>query len=237
MKKVSYILIGLASIMSACNNASSSLLGDKKIETAEDSLSYSFGQLFAKQVGQDTMLLNAINSEVFIKGVYDVLENNQAALTDKQVEEVIGNFVKVVRAKMEAQQEGYLKSIKEEGEHFLEENKTKAGVVELESGIQYKMLVSGNGKSPKASGKIKIAYEGSTIDGQVFDASPEGSPRTFDLGNLISGWKKVLPLMKEGDKWEIYLPYNEAYGERGAGDDIPPYSTLIFVIELIEVVE
>lgn len=126
---------------------------------------------------------------------------------------------------------------KKAGEDFLAKNKTKEGVVELEdSGIQYEILEQGAGKSPLITDQITIHYHGTTIDGEVFDSSVERKqPATFPLNQLIPGWKKILPLMKEGGKWRIYLPYNEAYGERGAGSKIPPYSTLIFEIELLKV--
>lgn len=126
---------------------------------------------------------------------------------------------------------------KKAGEDFLAKNKTKEGVVELEdSGIQYEILEQGAGKSPLITDQITIHYHGTTIDGEVFDSSVERKqPATFPLNQLIPGWKKTLPLMKEGGKWKIYLPYNEAYGERGAGSKIPPYSTLIFEIELLKV--
>ena len=122
------------------------------------------------------------------------------------------------------------------GEAFLAENKTKEGVIEIENGIQYKVITEGSGSSPSLSDQITIHYHGTTIEGNVFDSSVErGKPATFPLGQLIPGWQKVLPLMKEGSKWEIYLPYQEAYGERGAGRDIPSFSALIFEIELIKV--
>ncbi len=122
------------------------------------------------------------------------------------------------------------------GEEFLAKNKTKDGVVEIANGIQYKVINEGSGVSPTLKNQITIHYHGTTIDGKVFDSSVErGSPATFPLGQLIPGWQKVLPLMKEGSKWELFLPYQEAYGERGAGGDIPPFSTLIFEIELIKV--
>lgn len=122
------------------------------------------------------------------------------------------------------------------GRAFLEENKTKEGVVALESGVQYKILTEGNGEKPTANDMVKCHYHGTLLDGTVFDSSVErGEPATFGVGQVIPGWTEILQLMPVGSKWEVYIPYDKAYGEFGSGDKIGPKETLVFQIELLEV--
>ena len=123
-----------------------------------------------------------------------------------------------------------------EGEEFLAINATKKGVVTLESGMQYEVLTSGSGATPGLNDKVTTHYTGTLIDGTVFDSSVErGQPASFPVSGVIKGWTEALQLMKEGDKWKLYIPYDLAYGERGAGANIGPYAALIFEIELISV--
>lgn len=119
------------------------------------------------------------------------------------------------------------------GEKFLEENKTKPGVVTTASGLQYKIITQGNGERPTAKQKVKVDYEGRLIDGKVFDSSyKRGEPATFGVNQVIAGWTEALQLMPVGSKWEVYIPYQLAYGDRETGNDIKPYSALIFTVEL-----
>ena len=122
------------------------------------------------------------------------------------------------------------------GEKFLAENAKKEGVVTLPSGLQYEVLVEGNGKQPKATDRVQCHYEGTLIDGTVFDSSiRRGEPAVFGVSQVIAGWVEALQLMKEGAKWRLYIPQNMAYGAHGAGEQIPPYSALVFDVELIKV--
>jgi FKBP-type peptidyl-prolyl cis-trans isomerase len=122
------------------------------------------------------------------------------------------------------------------GEAFLAENAAKAGVKTLPSGLQYKVIQSGSGASPKATDKVTVHYRGTLIDGTEFDSSySRNKPATFGVNQVIPGWTEALQLMQEGDKWELYIPPKLAYGERGAGSRIPPNSTLIFEVELLSV--
>ncbi len=124
---------------------------------------------------------------------------------------------------------------KEEGARFLAENKGKDGVVSLPSGLQYKVLTQGTGAIPKATNRVKVHYEGHLIDGTEFDSSyKRGEPTSFGVNQVIKGWTEALCLMPVGSKWELYIPYNLAYGERAAGK-IPPFSTLIFTVELLSI--
>ncbi len=130
--------------------------------------------------------------------------------------------------------------IRRNGEKFLEENKTKEGVVTLPSGLQYKVIEKGKNTPERATKtqKVKVNYEGRLIDGTVFDSSyKRGEPSTFQPNQVIKGWTEALMLMPEGAKWELYIPYNLAYGERGQGGNIKPYSTLLFTVELVEIVK
>ncbi len=122
------------------------------------------------------------------------------------------------------------------GEKFLEENKRKEGVVTLPSGLQYKVITEGTGEKPKATDKVKVNYEGKLIDGTVFDSSiKRGQPATFQVSQVIKGWTEALKLMPVGSKWEIYIPYQLAYGDRATGKDIKPYSALTFSVELLDI--
>lgn len=122
------------------------------------------------------------------------------------------------------------------GEKFLEENKTKEGVITLPSGLQYKVITEGTGEKPKATDKVKVNYEGKLIDGTVFDSSiKRGQPATFQVNQVIKGWTEALKLMPVGSKWEIYIPYQLAYGDRATGKDIKPYSALTFSVELLDI--
>ena len=126
--------------------------------------------------------------------------------------------------------------MKEAGEAFLVENKGKEGVVTLPSGLQYKVLNEGSGKQPKATDRVQCHYEGTLIDGTVFDSSiRRGEPAVFGVSQVIPGWVEALQLMSEGAKWRLYIPQEMAYGAHGAGEQIPPYSALIFDVELIKV--
>jgi len=239
MKKILYVAV-LAILVSSCDKKAS--YEAKTIETDQDSLSYSFGYFSAQQIVKDSILMDTLQMDSYLKGLITAMKEEETALTEEEMTAKIQAFVKVIQEKMRGQQQTAEQpqvdagEFAAAGEAFLADNKTKDGVIEIGNGIQYKVLSEGSGASPTLEDQITIHYHGTTIDGNVFDSSVErGEPATFPLGGLIPGWQKVLPLMKEGSKWEIFLPYQEAYGERGAGRDIPPYSALIFEIELIKV--
>ena len=126
---------------------------------------------------------------------------------------------------------------KKNGEKFLADNAKKSDVTVTASGLQYKILVEGSGKKPTSSNTVKCYYKGTFINGKKFDGTSSGKPASFQVKGVIKGWQEALKLMPVGSKWEIYLPYSLAYGAAGAGNDIPPYSALIFEIELLEIVK
>jgi len=128
--------------------------------------------------------------------------------------------------------------LKKEGADFLAANAKKEGVKTTASGLQYKVLTQGTGAIPTATDEVKVNYEGHLVDGKVFDSSyKRGEPATFKANQVIKGWTEALTMMPVGSKWELYIPYNLAYGERGAGQDIKPYSALIFTVELLDIVK
>lgn len=170
-----------------------------------------------------------INYNSFYKGFYDGYNNN----LDKSPIEY-SNELKQVDAAINAK---VAEINKKEGEQFLAENATREGVVQLPSGLQYKVIKEGSGEKPSAQSKVKVHYTGKLLDGKVFDSSVErGQPATFGLNQVISGWTEGVALMTPGSKYIFYIPSNLAYGERG-NSGIPPNSTLIFEVELLEVVE
>lgn len=182
-------------------------------------------------IGQNllSMGVNEIAIEDFVKGIKDVLSGNKTEITHAEAQKVVSeHFQKLA-------EEAYAK-VKEAGEAFLAENKGKEGVVTLPSGLQYKVLNEGSGKQPKATDRVQCHYEGTLIDGTVFDSSiRRGEPAVFGVSQVIPGWVEALQLMSEGAKWRLYIPQQMAYGAHGAGEQIPPYSALIFDVELIKV--
>lgn len=169
--------------------------------------------------------------EDFIKGLTDVMEEKQPAITYDEAKDVINEyFIKLQKEKMEIN--------KKAGEEFLHINKGRAGVVELPSGLQYQVLKQGNGAKPSATDKVKCHYHGTLINGTVFDSSVQrGQPAVFGVNQVIPGWVEALQLMPVGSKWRLFIPSNLAYGEHGAGEMIEPNSTLIFDVELLDIVK
>ena len=169
--------------------------------------------------------------EDFIKGLTDVMEEKQPAITYDEAKEVINEyFIKLQKEKMEIN--------KKAGEEFLHINKGRTGVVELPSGLQYQVLKQGNVAKPSATDKVKCHYHGTLINGTVFDSSVQrGQPAVFGVNQVIPGWVEALQLMPVGSKWRLFIPSNLAYGEHGAGEMIEPNSTLIFDVELLDIVK
>lgn len=182
-------------------------------------------------IGQNllSMGVNEIAIDDFVKGIKDVLSGNKTEMTHAEAQKVVSNHFQKLA------EEAYAK-VKEAGEKFLAENKEREGVVTLPSGLQYKVINEGNGKQPKATDRVQCHYEGTLIDGSVFDSSiRRGEPAVFGVSQVIPGWVEALQLMSEGAKWRLYIPQELAYGAHGAGEHIPPYSALIFDVELIKV--
>ncbi len=207
---------------------------DKTSMSQTDKLSYSIGHNIGKSFKQQEI---AINIEVFVKAIQDVMSDQKPILSEQEVKDVMLTFKKEKFAKMAAErkQEGE-KNLKE-GKAFLEENANKEGVVTLTSGLQYKVITLGTGQKPKVTDKVTTHYSGTLIDGTEFDSSyKRNKPSTFPVKGVIAGWTEALQLMKEGAKWQLFIPSNLAYGERGSRGKIGSNATLIFDIELISIV-
>ena len=160
-------------------------------------------------------------------GIKDVLEKNQPQISYQEAQQVLGKFFSELEQKIAGE-------AKAAGEAFLAENAKREGVKVTESGLQYEVLEATIGQKPKATNKVRVHYEGTLIDGTVFDSSyKRGESITFGLNQVIKGWTEGLQLMSIGSKYKLYLPYQLAYGERGAGANIPPYAALIFTVELL----
>ncbi len=160
----------------------------------------------------------------------------KTTLSEAERKETLDNFRKEMMAKMESKQKTDGGKNLKEGEAFLAANAKKEAVTTLPSGLQYKVLKSGKGKSPKATDTVKVHYHGTLLDGTVFDSSVErGEPATFPVNGVIPGWVEALQIMKEGDKWQLTIPPKLAYGERGAGGKIGPNSVLVFDVELLSI--
>ena len=198
-----------------------------------DKVSYALGLNIGKQL--ESMGADNLNIDDFAQAIKDVLAGN-AQMTIAESQKVVQKFFQEAEAKQRAKAAELGKAAKAEGEKYLADNAKKDGVITTKSGLQYMVLQEGTGKSPKATDSVKCHYEGFLIDGSVFDSSVQrGEPATFPLGGVIAGWTEGLQLMKEGGKTRFFIPYNLAYGEAGAAGSIPPYATLIFDVELIEV--
>lgn len=192
-----------------------------------DKFSYGLGM----GIGQNllSMGVEGMNMEDFLKGVSDILTGNKPEMSHAEAQKIVNEHFRKLA------EEAYAIN-KEAGEKFLAKNAKKEGVVTLSSGLQYEVIAEGNGNRPSATDRVKCHYEGTLIDGTVFDSSiKRGEPAVFGVNQVIKGWVEALQLMKEGAKWRLYIPYDMAYGENGAGELIPPYSALIFDVELISV--
>jgi FKBP-type peptidyl-prolyl cis-trans isomerase FklB len=177
-----------------------------------------------------------VNETLLNQGVHDGLTGGKPLLTDEQVKEVMGNFQKDMLAKQAAARKATGEKNGEEGKKFLEQNKSKPGVKTTASGLQYKVEKEGSGSSPKESDTVKVNYRGTLINGTEFDSSyKRGAPASFPVNRVIKGWTEALQLMKPGAKYQLFVPADLAYGERGAGSDIGPNAMLMFDVELVEV--
>ncbi len=231
MKKFAVAMVVLGLIGSQSPGQKSTKLASK-----QDSVSYSIGVNVGNSLKRDSI---GISPEAFLRGVTDAsADSGSRLLSETAVQEVLMKFQMEMREKQMVAAKAAGEKHMAEGEKFLAENAKKPGVVTTPSGLQYKVLVEGKGKKPTEKSTVVTHYSGKLLDGTEFDSSyKRGEPATFPVsgGGLIRGWTEGLQLMREGSKYEFYIPANLAYGEAGAGSVIPPNATLIFQVELVAV--
>ena len=199
-----------------------------------DKLSYALGIGIGSQLAG--MGAKELNIDDFAQAIKDVVSGSALKVDNAEAQTLVQNFFREQETKQQAAAAAAGKAAKAAGEAFLAENAKKEGVVTLPSGLQYQVLKEGNGKRPSATDQVVCHYEGTLIDGTVFDSSyKRKEPATFGLNQVIAGWTEGVQLMQEGAKYRFFIPYDLAYGERGAGAQIPPFAALVFDVELIEV--
>ena len=199
------------------------------IKTDEQKLSYAMGTYFAMGVAQQNVELDV---PAFIQAIEDVLKQNEPKISMEEMKNIIAQYKETISK----QQSSAIAANQKAGDSFLAENKKKEGVIESSTGLQYKIITEGTGVKPAAGSSVTVHYKGTLIDGTVFDSSYDrGEPATLSLTQVIKGWQEVVPMMKTGSKWQIYVPSKLAYGDRAASDLIGPASTVVFDIELISI--
>lgn len=204
-----------------------------KITGEKEKLSYSIGMDIGGNLKRQSI---DVDAEFLAKGFKDSYGGGKTLLTEDEARQAITAFQKAMMAKQAEAMHKLAEKNKADGEKFLAENAKKEGVKTLPSGLQYKEITPGTGKSPKKTDTVTTHYRGTLIDGTEFDSSyKRGQPATFQVSGVIPGWTEALQLMKEGAKWQLFVPSNLAYGERGAGREIGPNATLIFEVELLSV--
>jgi FKBP-type peptidyl-prolyl cis-trans isomerase FklB len=228
-----FVVMFLLLFAVGCSAEEAKVAPELKLETPKSRISYTIGVNIGKDFRSQQM---DVDTDVLLMGLKDSLDGKELQLTDEEMIAEIQAFQQEMQAKMVAEMEAATVKNKAEGEAFLAENANKEGVVVTESGLQYKVLEAGEGDSPGAADVATVHYRGTLIDGTQFDSSYDrGQPATFPVGGVIPGWTEALQLMKPGAKWQLTIPAELAYGERGAGQDIGPNATLLFDVELISV--
>jgi FKBP-type peptidyl-prolyl cis-trans isomerase FklB len=211
-----------------CLGAASAFAQDQGM-TDKEKLSYTVGVQLGKTLLKQPM---DIDNPALVQGITDVLDQKGLKLTDQEMREVLMKY----RDEQEAKQKVKATENKKKGEAFLAKNKARKGVVALPSGVQYEVLRKGKGKKPTLNDSITVHYEGTLIDGTVFDSSyKRGQPVTLKLNQVIKGWQIAVPKMSVGAKWKLYIPADLAYGDKSPSPVIGPNSTLIFTVELLSI--
>lgn len=206
---------------------------DKKFELKDDKdrISYSIGVNIGTNMKKQSL---DVNPEALAKGINDAIAGKETLMSEQEMNNTLSSLQKELMAKQMERQKELAEKNKKEGDAFLEENKKKEGVVTLASGLQYKVITEGTGESPTLSDTVTVNYSGKLIDGTEFDSSyKRGQPAVFRVNSVIPGFSEALQLMKTGAKWQLFIPGNLGYGDRGAGRTIGPNATLIFEVELI----
>jgi FKBP-type peptidyl-prolyl cis-trans isomerase FklB len=220
-----------------CFAASSIFAQKMQIKSKSDSISYAIGANVGKNlVNNITRDSLTINYDLMLEAIKLSFYNKPLQMSDSVIAKVLTDFQTEMQAMAQKKQNEAASANLKRGEEFLAKNKTEQGVKTTPSGLQYKIITEGKGKKPAATDKVKVHYHGTTIDGKVFDSSVQrGEPIEFPVNGVIQGWQEALQMMTEGSKWQLFIPSNLAYGERGAGGAIGPNEVLIFDVELIQV--
>lgn len=201
-----------------------------------DKLSYALGHNIGHQL-LEMGLETSLNINDFADAISDLFQGRESKLTSRESQEILNRFFTEMEALQQAEAAEKGKAAKADGERFLAENGKRSGVVTTASGLQYEVINEGSGPRPTAADTVRCHYEGTLIDGTVFDSSyRRNQPAEFGLRQVIAGWTEGVQLMKAGAKYKFYIPYNLGYGEHGAGNSIPPYAALIFTVELLAIV-
>lgn len=222
------ITVAATLAFASCNNSTESAqTGTMSNEI--DSVSYALGVNVASSVKQSG--LDTINADLVAKAFEDVMSSGTLAIDNEAGQQILQSYFQRLSMKK-------MNVAKEKGEAFLADNAKQPGVVTTGSGLQYSVITEGTGAKPTINDEVKVHYHGTLIDGTVFDSSVErGDPISFPVSGVIPGWTEALQLMSVGSKYKLFIPYQLAYGERGAGQQIGPYSTLIFEVELLDVIK
>lgn len=228
MKNLLLAVVGCVFIFSCTAQNGKSKIAKVKLETEVDSVSYAIGSLVAEDLKRQG--LDELSPEAFAKAIYDIVVAKQPALISPEEARTKLNAYSMKKAEAKSA------AVRNEGIAFLEKNKTAKDVQVTESGLQYKIVTIGEGAKPTATNKVRVHYHGTDVFGDVFDSSVErGQPAEFPVNGVIKGWVEGLQLMPVGSKFIFYIPSELAYGEAGAGQKIPPGSTLLFEVELLEI--
>lgn len=228
MKVLVATLLGVALAIGQANAAEKTVL-----KTDKEKVSYSIGL----NIGSNFKMQSIdIDVDALSKGIKDAIALNKPLLSEKEIQDTMAAFQKDMAAKQQEKMKVVGDKNKKDGEAFLAANKKKEGVKTTASGLQYKIIKEGTGKKPSAKDTVTVNYRGTLIDGTEFDSSyKRGEATSFPVDQVIPGWTEALQLMKVGSKYELYIPSNIAYGERGAGPQIGPNTTLIFEVELVSI--
>lgn len=203
------------------------------VKTEQQKISYSLGYNIGRDFRQKKL---DIDADVLMRGMKDALADRKTALSEEEMRQAMQELQKKMVALQQQQIQQLAEKNEKEGKDFLAANRQKEGVKTTMSGLQYKVISKGTGKKPGPDDKVTVHYRGRLLDGTEFDSSyRRNKPATFPVGGVIPGWTEALQLMKEGAKWQLYIPADLAYGEKGAGPMIGPNATLIFDVELISV--